>query len=58
MIKVENLVKRYGSNFALNDVSFEIGEDSYKLYSHVCVIENIARLSEIEIDMLLPKKES
>lgn len=26
MIKVENLVKRYGSNFALNDVSFEIGE--------------------------------
>ena len=26
MIKVENLVKRYGSNYALNDVSFEIGE--------------------------------
>ena len=26
MIKVENLVKRYGTNFALNDVSFEIGE--------------------------------
>lgn len=26
MIRVENLVKRYGSNFALNDVSFEIGE--------------------------------
>ncbi len=26
MIKVENLVKRYGSNYALNDVSFEIGQ--------------------------------
>ena len=26
MIKVENLVKRYGNNYALNDVSFEIGE--------------------------------
>ena len=26
MIKVNNLVKRYGSNYALNDVSFEIGE--------------------------------
>ena len=26
MIKVEHLVKRYGSNYALNDVSFEIGE--------------------------------
>lgn len=26
MVKVENLVKRYGSNYALNDVSFEIGE--------------------------------
>ncbi len=26
MIKVEHLVKRYGANFALNDVSFEIGE--------------------------------
>ena len=26
MIKVENLVKRYGANYALNDVSFEIGE--------------------------------
>lgn len=26
MIKVENLVKRYGQNFALNGVSFEIGE--------------------------------
>lgn len=26
MIKVKNLVKRYGSNYALNDVSFEIGE--------------------------------
>lgn len=26
MIKVENLVKRYGTNYALNDVSFEIGE--------------------------------
>jgi len=26
VIKVENLVKRYGSNYALNDVSFEIGE--------------------------------
>lgn len=26
MIKVENLVKRFGSNYALNDVSFEIGE--------------------------------
>ena len=26
MIKVENLVKRYGSNYALSDVSFEIGE--------------------------------
>ena len=26
MIKVTNLVKRYGSNYALNDVSFEIGE--------------------------------
>ena len=26
MIKVQNLVKRYGSNYALNDVSFEIGE--------------------------------
>lgn len=25
MIKVENLVKRYGANYALNDVSFEIG---------------------------------
>ena len=24
MVKVENLVKRYGSNYALNDVSFEI----------------------------------
>ena len=26
MIKAENLVKCYGSNYALNDVSFEIGE--------------------------------
>ena len=26
MIKVENLVKRFGSNYAVNDVSFEIGE--------------------------------
>ena len=26
MIKAQNLVKRYGSNYALNDVSFEIGE--------------------------------
>ena len=26
MVKVENLVKRYGSNYAVNDVSFEIGE--------------------------------
>ena len=26
VIKVENLVKRYGTNYALNDVSFEIGE--------------------------------
>ncbi len=26
MVKVENLVKRYGSLYALNDVSFEIGE--------------------------------
>jgi len=26
MVKVENLVKRYGTNYALNDVSFEIGE--------------------------------
>ena len=26
MIKAKNLVKRYGSNYALNDVSFEIGE--------------------------------
>ena len=26
MVKVENLVKRYGSNFAVNDISFEIGE--------------------------------
>ncbi len=26
MVRVENLVKRYGTNYALNDVSFEIGE--------------------------------
>ena len=26
MIKVENLVKRYGSNYALDDISFEISE--------------------------------
>ncbi len=26
MVKVEHLVKRYGSNYALDDVSFEIGE--------------------------------
>lgn len=26
MIKAQNLVKRYGNNYALNDVSFEIGE--------------------------------
>ena len=26
MVKVENLVKRFGSNYALNDISFEIGE--------------------------------
>ncbi len=26
MIKAEHLVKRYGTNYALNDVSFEIGE--------------------------------
>ena len=26
MIRAEHLVKRYGSNYALNDVSFEIGE--------------------------------
>lgn len=26
MVKVENLVKRYGQNYAVNDISFEIGE--------------------------------
>ena len=26
MIKVENLVKRFGQNYAVNDISFEIGE--------------------------------
>ncbi len=26
MIKIENLVKRFGSNYAVNDVSFEVGE--------------------------------
>ena len=26
MIKVDHLVKRYGTNYALNDISFEIGE--------------------------------
>ena len=26
MIRVENLVKRYGTNYALDDISFEIGE--------------------------------
>ncbi len=26
MVKVENLVKRYGGNYAVNDISFEIGE--------------------------------
>lgn len=26
MIKVTNLVKRYGTNYALNDISFEVGE--------------------------------
>ena len=26
MVKIENLVKRYGTNYALNDISFEIGE--------------------------------
>ena len=26
MIKVKNLVKRFGSNYAVNDISFEIGE--------------------------------
>ena len=26
MVKIEHLVKRYGANYALNDVSFEIGE--------------------------------
>ena len=26
MVKVENLVKRYGLNYAVNDISFEIGE--------------------------------
>ena len=26
MVKAENIVKRYGSNFALNGISFEIGE--------------------------------
>ena len=26
MIRVENLVKRYGNNYALDDISFEIGE--------------------------------
>ncbi len=26
MIKIENLVKRFGSNYAVNDVSFEIGQ--------------------------------
>ena len=26
MVKVENLVKRYGTNYAVNDVSFEIGK--------------------------------
>ncbi len=26
MIKVQNLVKRYGTNYAVNDISFEIGE--------------------------------
>ena len=26
MVKIENLVKRFGTNYALNDVSFEIGD--------------------------------
>ena len=26
MIKVEHLVKRFGTNYAVNDISFEIGE--------------------------------
>ena len=26
MVKIENLVKRYGTNYALNDISLEIGE--------------------------------
>ena len=26
MVKIENLVKRFGTNYALNDISFEIGE--------------------------------
>ncbi len=26
MVKVENLVKRYGNNYAVNDISFEIGK--------------------------------
>ncbi len=26
MVKVENLVKRYGTNYAVNDISFEIGQ--------------------------------
>lgn len=26
MVKIENLVKRYGTNYALNDISFEIGD--------------------------------
>ena len=26
MVKVQNLVKRYGGNYAVNDISFEIGE--------------------------------
>ena len=26
MVKVEHLVKRYGQNYAVNDISFEINE--------------------------------
>lgn len=39
-------------------ISFEITDDSYILTCHMRVIENIARVSEIEIDMLPTKKES
>ena len=39
-------------------ISFEITDDSYILTCHMCVIEDIARVSEIEIDMLPTQKES